>query len=63
MNVDLLQVLFFGLLLGMLIGVDKRTDFRHTIDDEDYKILKKLATGKFVKPVKEWLRKDKKGSY
>ena len=43
----------------MLIGVDKRAGFRHAIDDEEYEILKQLATRKFVKPVKERLRKGK----
>ena len=63
MNVDLLLVtIFFTLVLEMLIGVDKSADFRHAIDDEEYKTLRQLATSKFVKPVKEQSRKDKKGS-
>ena len=53
MKVDLLLALFFASLFGMLIGVDKTAGFRHAIDDEEYEILKQLATGKFVKAVKE----------
>ena len=56
---DLLLAIFFASLVRMLIGVDKRAGFRHAIDDEEYEILKQLATGKFVKPVKERLRKEK----
>ena len=59
MKVGLFLALFFALLLGVLIGVDKRAGFRHTLDDEEYEILKQLATGKFVKPVKERSRKEK----
>ena len=59
MKVDLLLAIFFASLLGMLIGVDKKAGFRHAIDNE---ILKQLATGKFVKPVKERSRKKKKRS-
>ena len=44
MNVNLLLALFFGLLLGMLIGVGKRAGYWHTIDDEEYKILKHFET-------------------
>ena len=47
MKVDLLLAIFFALLLGMLIGVDKRAGFWHAIDDEEYEILKQLATGKW----------------
>ena len=39
MKVDLFLALFFGLLLGMLIGVGTRADFRHAIDYEEYEIL------------------------
>ena len=53
MKVDFLLAIFFASLLGMLIAVDKRAGFRHAIDDEEYEILKQLATGKVVKPVKE----------
>ena len=35
-KVDLSLALFFPLLLGLLIRVDKRVGFRHTIDDEKY---------------------------
>ena len=35
-KVDLLLALFFPLLHGMLIRVDKRVGFRHAIDDEQY---------------------------
>ena len=59
MKIDSLLAIFFALLLGMLTGVDKRPSFRHAIDDEEYKILKQLATGEFVKPVKEQSRKEK----
>ena len=59
MKVDFLLAIFFPLLLGMLIGVDKRAGFRHAIDDEEYEILKQLVTRKFVKPVKERSRKEK----
>ena len=59
MKVDLFLALFFPLLLGMLIWVDKRVGFRHAIDDEEYKILKQLEFGKFVEPVKEQARKEK----
>ena len=59
MKVDLLVAIFFALLLGMLIWIDKRADFRRATDDEEYKILKQLATGKFVKPAKERSRKEK----
>ena len=55
----MLLAIFFALLLGMLIGVDKRAGFQHAIDDEEYDILKQVATGKFVKPVKERSRKEK----
>ena len=40
MNVNWLLALLFGLLLGMLIGVGKRAGYWHTVDDEEYKILK-----------------------
>ena len=43
----------------MLIVVDKRAGFGHAIDDEEYEILKQLATEKFVNPVKERSRKEK----
>ena len=56
---DLLLAIFFTSLVGMLIGVDKKAGFRHTIDNEEYEILKQLATGKFVKSVKERSRKEK----
>ena len=56
---DLFLALFFALLLGMLVGIDKRAGFSHAIDDKEYEILKELATGKFVKLVKEWSRKEK----
>ena len=59
MKVDLYLALFFALLFGMLIELDKRAGFVHTIDDEEYEILKQGATGKFVKSVKEWSRKEK----
>ena len=59
MKVDLLLAIFLASLLGMLIGVDKRAGFRHAIDDEEYEILKQLATGKFAKPVKKRSRKEK----
>ena len=58
MKVDLLLAIFFKLLLGMILGVDKRAGFRHAIDNEEYDILKQLATGKFVKPVKERSKKE-----
>ena len=61
-KVDLFVDLFFALLLGMFIGVDKRairTINRNAIDDEKYEILKQLATGKFVKSMKERLMKEK----
>ena len=29
-------ILFFSLLLGILIGVDKRVDFQHATDDEEH---------------------------
>ena len=51
--------LSFDFLLGMLIGVDKRADFRNTIDAEEYEILKQLATRKFVEPVREQSQKEK----
>ena len=35
-KVDLFVALCFLLLLGMLIGVDKRVGFRHAIEDEEY---------------------------
>ena len=35
MKVDFFSTLFFPLLLGMLIGVDKRVGFRHAVDDEE----------------------------
>ena len=50
MKVDLLLAIFFASLLGMLIGLHKRAGLRHAIDDEEYEILKQLATVKFVKP-------------
>ena len=50
MKIDLLVAIFFALLVGMLIGVDKIADFRQ---------LEQLATGKFFKPVKQRLRKEK----
>ena len=50
MKVDLLVAIFFALLVRMLIGVDKIADFRQ---------LEQLATGKFFKPVKQRLRKEK----
>ena len=59
MKVDLLLAIFFASLLGMLIWVDKRAGFRHAIGDEEYEILKQLATGKFVKLVRERSRKEK----
>ena len=59
MKVDLLLAIFLASLLGMLIGVDKRAGFRHAIDDEEYEILKQLATGKFAKLVKNRSRKEK----
>ena len=59
MKVDLLLAIFLASLLGMLIGVDKRAGFRHAIDDEEYEILKQLATGKFAKLVKKRSRKEK----
>ena len=59
MKVDLLVAIFFALLLGMLIWIDKRADFRRATDDEEYKILKQLATGKFVKPAKSGQGKKK----
>ena len=36
MKVNLFLALFFPLLLGMVMGVDKRVTFRHAIDDEEY---------------------------
>ena len=51
--------LSFDFLLGMLIGVDKIADFRNTVDTEEYEILKQLATGKFVEPVREQSQKEK----
>ena len=42
----------------MSIGVDQSPAIRHTIDEE-YKILKQLASRKFVKPVTRWSRKEK----
>ena len=62
MKVDLLVAIFFALLLGMLIQVDNRAGFRRATDNEEYKILKQLATGKFVKTVKERSRKEKRAS-
>ena len=59
MKVDLFLALFFALLLGMLIGVDKRADFWHAVNDEEYEIWKQLVTQKFVKPVKEQSSKEK----
>ena len=59
MKVDLLLTIFLALLLRMLIGVDKRVGFLRTIDGEEYEILKQLATGKVVKPVKDRSRKQK----
>ena len=50
MKIDLLVAIFFALLVRMLIGVDKIADFRQ---------LEQLATGKFFKPVKQRLRKEK----
>ena len=50
MKIDLLVAIFFALLVGMLIGVDKIADFRQ---------LEQLATGKFFKPVKQRVRKEK----
>ena len=50
MKIDLLVAIFFALLVGMLIGVDKIADFLQ---------LEQLATGKFFKPVKQRLRKEK----
>ena len=47
-----------ALLLGMLIGVNKSPGIRHTTDEE-YKILKQLASSKFVKPVTRWSSKEK----
>ena len=35
-KVDLFLALFFHLLLGMLIGVDKIVGFWQSIDDEEY---------------------------
>ena len=32
----ILYILFFPLLFGMFIGIDKRVGFRHAIDDEEY---------------------------
>ena len=60
MKVDLFLALFFVLLFGMLIGVDRGAGFRHAIDDEDNEILKQRATGKFVKQVKRKERKERK---
>ena len=60
MKVDLFLALLLALSLGMLIGVDKRTGFRYAIDDRENKILKELATVKFVKLVKERSWKEKK---
>ena len=59
MKVDLLLTIFLALLLRMLIGVDKRVGFLRTIDGEEYEILKQLATGKVVEPVKDGSRKQK----
>ena len=59
MKVDLLLAIFFALLLWMLIWVDKRAGFRHAIGDEEYEILKQLATGKFVKLVESGQGKKK----
>ena len=36
MKVDLFLALFFPLLLGMLIVLDKRFGFRYAIDDQEY---------------------------
>ena len=36
MRVDLILALFFPLLLGMFIGVDKRVGFRYAIGDDGY---------------------------
>ena len=36
MRVDLILALFFPLLLGMFIGVDKRVGFRCAIGDDGY---------------------------
>ena len=58
MNVDLFLALFFTLLLGILIGVDKRAGFWHAIDDKEYETLKQLATEKFVDLVNERSRKE-----
>ena len=59
MKVDLLLTIFLALLLRMLIGVDKRVGFLRTIDGEEYEILKQLATGKVVEPVKDRSSKQK----
>ena len=60
MKVDLFLALLLALSLGMLIGVDKRTEFRYAIDERENKILKELVTVKFVKLVKERSWKEKK---
>ena len=36
MKVDFFLALFFSLLLGMLIGADKKVGFWQAIDDEEY---------------------------
>ena len=50
MKVDLLLAIFFALLVEMLIRVDKIAGVRQ---------LEQLATGKFFKPVKQRVRKEK----
>ena len=59
MKVNLLLALSFALLLGMIVGIDKRAGFRHAIDDEEYKILKQLETGKFLNQCKNGQGKKK----
>ena len=36
-----------------------REKFTHAVEDDEYEILKKLAQGKFSKPVKERMNKEK----